>query len=99
MHSSAQTVDAYIDEAPPERRGALGLLRKLCVEELDGFDEVMAHGMPGYMRAGEIEIAFASQKAHISVYVLRQAALSACAGRLAPGPRGTGRTRMCRRGQ
>ena len=82
MQSTAETVDAYIAEAPAERREALELLRRLCLDELHGYDEVMAYGMPGYVRDGKGEIAFASQKAYISVYVLRQAALDAGADRL-----------------
>jgi len=82
MQSTATTVDAYIAEAPAERREALELLRRLCREELPGYDEVMVYGMPAYMRDGEGEIAFASQKAYISFYVLRRAALAASADRL-----------------
>jgi uncharacterized protein YdhG (YjbR/CyaY superfamily) len=83
MHSGAATVDLYIAEAPPERRDALNLLRKLCLEELRGFDEAMTHGMPSYSREDAVEIAFASQKNYISLYVLRQSALETGADRLA----------------
>ena len=82
MQSTAKTVDEYIAEAPAERRSALELLRDLCREELTGFEEVMGYGMPGYLRNGEGEIGFASQKAYISFYVLRRAALATCAERL-----------------
>ena len=77
MQSKAATVDAYIAEAPPERCDALALLRRLCREELPGFEETMLYGMPSYMRGGEVEVAFASQKAYVSLYILRQAALAA----------------------
>jgi uncharacterized protein YdhG (YjbR/CyaY superfamily) len=83
VRSEATTVDAYIADAPAERREALELLRRLCLEELPGFDEVIRHGMPSYTRGGEVEIGFASQKGYISLYVLRQAALAAGKGRLA----------------
>src|SRR5262249_47724936 len=53
-----------------------------CLEELAGFDEAIRHGMPSYLRGDEVEVAFASQKAYISLYVLRQAALRANAARL-----------------
>jgi uncharacterized protein YdhG (YjbR/CyaY superfamily) len=82
VQSDTATVVSYIAGAPPERREALGLLRRLCREELAGFDETMLHGMPSYLRAGEVEVAFASQKSYISLYVLRQAALAAHADRL-----------------
>ena len=38
--------------------------------------------MPSYLRDDAIEVAFASQKQSISLYILRQAALDAAAGRL-----------------
>jgi uncharacterized protein YdhG (YjbR/CyaY superfamily) len=82
LQSEASSVTAYIDEAPAERREALELLRRLCLEELPGFVEAMRYGMPSYERAGEVEIGFASQRAYISFYVLRQAALQANAARL-----------------
>ena len=82
MRSDASTVETYIALAPPGRQGALELLRRLCREGLPGFDETMRYGMPGYVRDGAVEVGFASQKAYISLYVLRQAALQATADRL-----------------
>ena len=82
MRSDAGTVDAYLAGVPVERREALQLLRRLCLEELPGFVEAMAYGMPSYLRDGDVEVAFASQKASISLYVLRQAALQANVDRL-----------------
>jgi uncharacterized protein YdhG (YjbR/CyaY superfamily) len=76
------TVAAYLAEAPAERQPALGLLRRLCLEELPGFDETIRYGMPSYLRRDEVEVAFASQKAYISLYILRQAALNANLERL-----------------
>lgn len=75
MRSDARTVADYIAQAPVERHQALELLRRMCREELPGFDETMRYGMPCYLRAGAVEVAFASQKACISLYVLRQSAL------------------------
>ena len=82
MRSTAGTIDEYIAEASLERRHALILLRRLCREELPGFTEAMRHGMPSYVRDDAIEVAFAAQKAYISLYILRQAALNANAQRL-----------------
>ena len=82
MRSAAATVEGYIAEAPPSRHDALKLLRRLCREELRGFSEEMRHGMPSYVRDDAIEVAFASQKASITLYILRQAALAANADRL-----------------
>jgi uncharacterized protein YdhG (YjbR/CyaY superfamily) len=75
--SRAMTVADYIAGAPAERREALGLLRRLCLEELAGFEEAMQHGMPSYLRDGAMEVAFASQRAYISLYILRQPAVAA----------------------
>ena len=83
MRSNAATVAEYIDEAPPARRDALTLLRRLCREELPGFSEAMLYGMPSYLRDDAVEVAFASQQAYISLYILRRSALDAAADRLA----------------
>jgi uncharacterized protein YdhG (YjbR/CyaY superfamily) len=82
VRSGASTVDEYIAEASEERREALNLLRRLCCEELSGFDEAMNHGMPAYLRGDVVEVGFASQRRYISLYVLREAALQANARRL-----------------
>jgi uncharacterized protein YdhG (YjbR/CyaY superfamily) len=82
VRSDAATVDQYIAQAPDERRGALELLRRLCREELTGFEEAMRYGMPAYLRGDEVEVGFASQKRFVALYVLRQGALAAVAGRL-----------------
>ncbi len=79
MQSNALTVSAYLEEVPPERRVALERLRTLCLELLEGYSETMLYGMPCYQdpAAKEPEIAFASQKNHISFYVLKQEVMQA----------------------
>jgi uncharacterized protein YdhG (YjbR/CyaY superfamily) len=72
MQSSAPTVDAYLDEVPAERRAALAELRRLCLAHLQGFEEDMLYGMPGYSRNGVVEVGFASQKNNIALYILRK---------------------------
>ncbi len=73
MQSQAKNVDAYLREAPEDRRQALAQLRELCVEILEGYAESMEYGMPGYKKGdGEIEVGFASQKNYISLYILKQ---------------------------
>src|SRR5262249_9742357 len=67
------TVEEYIDQAPAARREALDLLRRLCREELSGFDEAMRHGMPSYLRGDSAEVAFANQKNYVSLYISRRA--------------------------
>lgn len=66
-----EDVDAYISAAAPAHQDALRALRDACRECLTGFTEEIRHGMPAYARDGEIELAFASQKRYLSLYVLR----------------------------
>ncbi|MER6150924.1 iron chaperone [Streptomyces hirsutus] len=81
--STAADVDSYLSEAPEGRRAALTELRRLCGEELKGFAEVMAYGMPAYERDGTAEIAFASQKQYVSFYLMRSDVRAAFEDRLA----------------
>lgn len=96
VQSSAADVDAYLAEAPEERKDVLVRLRQLCRAELKGFDEVMAYGMPVYERGGVAEIAFASQKQYISFYLLRGDVRDAFEERLAGQDMGKGCLRFRR---
>lgn len=71
VQTAATDVDAYLDEAPPRHRAALGRLRVLCATELTDHEEDMSYGMPTYVRDGAAEFAFADRKSYVSVYVLR----------------------------
>ncbi len=75
MQSKAPTVQAYLEQAPMERREALEKLRNLCQTILQGYEEVMEYGMPVYRKNGIGEVAFASQKNYISLYIMKQDAL------------------------
>jgi uncharacterized protein YdhG (YjbR/CyaY superfamily) len=66
-----ETVDAYIAAAARGRQEALRALRRDCLELLTGFTEEIRHGMPSYVRDGEPELSFASQKQYLSLYVQR----------------------------
>lgn len=77
MQSTAKNVNAYLDEAPAERRAALVRLRGLCCALLKGFEELMAYGGPCYSRNGEVEVGFGSQKNFIGLYILRLDVLDA----------------------
>jgi uncharacterized protein YdhG (YjbR/CyaY superfamily) len=77
MQSDAKSVDTYLEEVPAERVEALTQLRDLCRTTLKGFDESMEYGMPSYSRDGEVEVAFASQKNYISLYILKQEVMEA----------------------
>lgn len=77
MQSTAPTVDAYLDEVPAERLDAITELRRLCRAHLPGFAEEMRYGMPSYSRGGVVEVAFASQKQNLALYILRKDVLDA----------------------
>ncbi|MFG2819160.1 iron chaperone [Kitasatospora sp. NPDC048365] len=83
VRSAAKDVDGYLAELPEERRAAPARLRQLCREELVGFDEVMAFGMPAYERDGACEIAFAAQRQYLSFYLMRGDVREAFGERLA----------------
>lgn len=76
MQSKARNVDEYLKEVPEDRREALAQIRALCLSVLVGYEECMAYGMPSYRRvSGEVEVAFASQKQYISLYILKPTVL------------------------
>ena len=48
--SEAATVDAYLAELPPDRRGALDAVRSVVLDNLPaGYEEIMQFGMIGYV--------------------------------------------------
>jgi uncharacterized protein YdhG (YjbR/CyaY superfamily) len=71
MQSKAKSVAAYLKEVPADRRPTLDRLRRACLSTLRGYEEGMDYGMPSYRRGGVVEIAFASQKNYISLYILK----------------------------
>ncbi|MEV0007220.1 DUF1801 domain-containing protein [Streptomyces sp. NPDC051840] len=90
VRSEAGDVDGYLAEVAEERRSVLTRMRNLCREELTGFEERMAYGMPAYERDGACEIAFASQKQYISFYLMRADVREAFEERLAGQDMGKG---------
>ncbi|MFE1592002.1 iron chaperone [Nocardia sp. NPDC058705] len=90
VQSEAHDVPTYLAELPDDRREAVTRLRDLCLQELPGFTEVMAYGMPTYERDGTPEVAVASQKHYISVYLLRSDIREAFTERLAAHDMGKG---------
>lgn len=64
------TVDEYIAAAGPDRQEALRALRALVREAAPEAREEIRHGMPYYDLDGDL-VAFAAQKHHFSVYLLR----------------------------
>jgi uncharacterized protein YdhG (YjbR/CyaY superfamily) len=83
VRSDADDADGYLAQVPADRRAVLSELRELCGRLLTGFDEVMRYGMPTYRRDGIAEVAWASQKRYISLYVMRADVLDAHRDRLA----------------
>ncbi|MBA4285556.1 MAG: hypothetical protein C0434_08505 [Xanthomonadaceae bacterium] len=77
MQSQATTVSNYLAELPDDRRSALDRLRASCLAALPDAVESMDYGMPSYRRHGQIEIAFASQKQYIALYLMKPAVLAA----------------------
>ena len=72
MKRDVPDVGAYIAESPDERRAALSRIRELCGQLLGGYEESIEYGMPVYKRNGVAEIAFASQKQYIALYVMKK---------------------------
>ena len=70
VQSKAPTVDGYLSEQPDDRREALERIRALARERLPDHAESMRYGMITYERAGEGEVAVASQKQHLAVYFM-----------------------------
>lgn len=71
MQSKAANVDTYFKEVSPGRLNALNKLRQLCLGTLRGYDETMNYGMPCYEKNKIVEVAFASQKNFIALYILK----------------------------
>lgn len=81
VSSTAQSVDDYIAELPPERAAMVSVMRELILDTLQpGFEEVMAWGMIGYQVPIEVSgptyngqplvaVALANQKQHVSLYL------------------------------
>lgn len=72
MQSKSANVSAYLEEVPADRSANLKKLREMCCKVLKGYHESMDYGMPCYARDGVVEVAWASQKGYISLYILKQ---------------------------
>ena len=72
MQSGAKDVDRYLDEVPEERLSALREIRRLCRVSHPEYEESMQYRMPSYSKDGIVEIAFASQKQNIALYILKE---------------------------
>ena len=68
MKYDVKTVDEYIELLPPERKASISKIRKILLRIFPKINETMKYNMPTYLLE-EFEIAFASQKHYISVYI------------------------------
>jgi uncharacterized protein YdhG (YjbR/CyaY superfamily) len=75
MQIFTKDVTSYLREVPRERYKTLDKLRKLCLEILEAYEESMEYGMPCYKKDGVAEVAFASQKNFIALYILKKEVL------------------------
>jgi uncharacterized protein YdhG (YjbR/CyaY superfamily) len=71
VQSKAVTVDDYIAELAADRAPHVKKLRALARRVLKGYEETMQWGMPAYVRQGNAEITFASQKQYLALYVMK----------------------------
>lgn len=70
MRSEATDVADYLDQLPDDRRRAVALVCERIRALTPDATETMNHGMPFYERDGEAYIAVASQKHHVSLYLV-----------------------------
>ena len=75
MQSPAKNVTTYLKEVSKEHHESLSTLRTLCLDILAGYEEGMDYGMPCYKKGDTVEVAFASQKQYVALYVLKKEAL------------------------
>ena len=69
VQSKAATVDEWLDGLAAPERPVFEQLRAACRRELDGWEERMQWGMPGYGPPGEDSVvSFNAQKRHIAFY-------------------------------
>jgi uncharacterized protein YdhG (YjbR/CyaY superfamily) len=88
--SQTPDVQSYLSELPAARRTVLEQLRGLCLLHLEGYEECMSYGLPGYRRNGIVEVAFASQKQYVALYVLKKEVLDEFRAALAGASLGKG---------
>ena len=89
-------VTAYLDGTDAPDRATLEAWRARCHELPADFHEELRHGMPCYVRGGDGELAFASQKRYLSFYVLRADVMDAHRDRLSGHSVGKGCVRFPR---
>lgn len=70
MHIEANSVEEYIHKAPERRQDTLRLVCDRVKRRTPDVEETLEHHMPFYKLDGDSYIAVASQKHHVSLYVV-----------------------------
>ncbi|MDY7396881.1 DUF1801 domain-containing protein [Aureibaculum sp. 2210JD6-5] len=70
MANNYNKVLEYLEDVPEKRKTALIKIRELCLKHLPDHEEGMFYKVPSYKRNNQVEVAFASQKQHITIYFL-----------------------------
>jgi hypothetical protein len=78
-------VDAYISGLDGQERNTLMAWRERCLGLPDSFVEGIRYGMSCYSREGKPELAFAAQKRHLAIYLMRADVMAAHRGRMRSG--------------
>jgi uncharacterized protein YdhG (YjbR/CyaY superfamily) len=74
VKSKARTPEEYLAELEPGRRAELEPVRETILHHAPGAEEAIEYGMLGYRVGGETLVALASQKNHLSLYLLETCA-------------------------
>jgi uncharacterized protein YdhG (YjbR/CyaY superfamily) len=77
MHVEATTSHDYFEQLPSDRQMPLARIRQIIRKQWPKAKEDMAYGMPTYHMGGQPVFALASQKNHITFYVMPYDLLSA----------------------
>ena len=75
MRSEATSIAHYLDEVEDRWSGVAKAIVGICDEELVGDVATMRYGMPCWSRGEDAELAFAVQRRHLSLYVMRSVVL------------------------
>ena len=70
MHVEATTSHDYFEQLPSDRQMSLARIRQIIRKQWPKAKEDMAYGMPTYHLGGQPVFALASQKNHITFYVM-----------------------------
>lgn len=73
--AAAHDVASYFALLPPDRARALGCVRDVVRRVMPHAHETMQYRMPTFEVAGSAKVAIASQKSHMELYVLDDAAV------------------------